>query len=292
MTVSLLSVIDSKFNTFSKGQKKIAKFVTERYETAAFMTAAKLGETVNVSESTVVRFATELGYKGYPEFQKELQDLIRSKLTGVQRIDVFDARTRGENIVENTMKYDSQLLMNTMQAVSKEHFDNSVKAIMNAKKIYILGVRSAAFLAGFLSYYFKLIFDNVVLIDVSSDSDIYEDIFRIGKDDVCIAISMPRYSALTIRAVRFMKDRNVNIIAITDNANAPIAKLSDYVLEAKSGMASIVDSLVAPLSLLNALIAAITLEKGESLKQDYEALEAIWDEYEVYDKIEENISDD
>lgn len=292
MTVSLLSVIDSKFNTFSKGQKKIAKFVTERYETAAFMTAAKLGETVNVSESTVVRFATELGYKGYPEFQKELQDLIRSKLTGVQRIDVFDARTRGENIVENTMKYDSQLLMNTMQAVSKEHFDNSVKAIMNAKKIYILGVRSAAFLAGFLSYYFKLIFDNVVLIDVSSDSDIYEDIFRIGKDDVCIAISMPRYSALTIRAVRFMKDRNVNIIAITDNANAPIAKLSDYVLEAKSGMASIVDSLVAPLSLLNALIAAITLEKGESLKQDYEALEAIWDEYEVYDKIEETISDD
>lgn len=292
MTVSLLSVIDSKFDSFSKGQKKIAKFVTERYETAAFMTAAKLGETVNVSESTVVRFATELGYKGYPEFQKDLQDLIRSKLTGVQRIDVFDARTRGENIVENTMKYDSQLLMNTMQAVSKEHFDNSVKAIMNAKKIYILGVRSAAFLAGFLSYYFKLIFDNVVLIDVSSDSDIYEDIFRIGKDDVCIAISMPRYSALTIRAVRFMKDRNVNVIAITDNANAPIAKLSDYVLEAKSGIASIVDSLVAPLSLLNALIAAITLEKGESLKRDYEALEAIWDEYEVYDKIEETANDD
>lgn len=292
MTVSLLSVIDSKFETFSKGQKKIAKFVTERYETAAFMTAAKLGETVDVSESTVVRFATELGYKGYPEFQKDLQDLIRSKLTGVQRIDVFDARTRGENIVENTMKYDSQLLMNTMQAVSKEHFDNSVKAIMNAKKIYILGVRSAAFLAGFLSYYFKLIFDNVVLIDVSSDSDIYEDIFRIGKDDVCIAISMPRYSALTIRAVRFMKDRNVKVIAITDNANAPIAKLSDYVLEAKSGMASIVDSLVAPLSLLNSLIAAITLEKGEALKSDYEALEAIWDEYEVYDKIEENANDD
>lgn len=292
MTVSLLSVIDSKFDKFSKGQKKIAAYVTEHYEIAAFMTAAKLGETVNVSESTVVRFATELGYKGYPDFQKDLQDLIRSKLTGVQRIDVFDARTKGENIVENTMKYDSQLLMNTMQSVSKENFDNSVKAIMNAKKIYILGVRSAAFLAGFLSYYFKLIFDNVVLIDVSSDSDIYEDIFRIGKDDVCIAISMPRYSALTIRAVRFMKDRNVNVIAITDNSNAPIAKMSDFVLEAKSGMASIVDSLVAPLSLLNALIAAITLEKGEELRKDYETLEAIWDEYEVYDKIEEITNDD
>ena len=159
MTVSLLSIIDSKFDTFSKGQKKIAKFVAERYETAAFMTAAKLGETVNVSESTVVRFATELGYKGYPEFQRDLQDLIRSKLTGVQRIDVFDARTRGENIVENTMKNDSQLLVNTMQSVSEEHFNASVKTIMQAKKIYILGVRSAAFLAGFLSYYFKLIFD-------------------------------------------------------------------------------------------------------------------------------------
>lgn len=287
MTVSLLSVIDSKFDTFSKGQKKIAKFVAEHYETAAFMTAAKMGETVKVSESTVVRFATELGYKGYPEFQKDLQDLIRSKLTGVQRIDVFDARTKGENIVENTMKNDSQLLINTMQAVSKENFDASVKTIMNAKKIYILGVRSAAFLAGFLSYYFKLIFDNVVLINVSSDSELYEEIFRINKDDVCIAISMPRYSALTIRAVRFMKDRGVNVIAITDNINAPIARMSDYVLEAKSGMASIVDSLVAPLSLLNALIAAITLEKGAELRENYEALEQIWDQYEVYDKFEE-----
>lgn len=292
MTVSLLSVIDNKFDTFSKGQKKIAKYITEHYEIAAYMTAAKLGETVKVSESTVVRFATELGYKGYPEFQKDLQDLIRSKLTGVQRIDVFDARTRGENIVENTMKHDSQLLINTMQSVSKEHFDNSVKAIMNAKKIYILGVRSAAFLAGFLSYYFKLIFDNVVLINVSSDSDIYEEIFRIDKDDVCIAISMPRYSKLTIRAVRFMKERGVNVIAITDNVNAPIARMSDYVLEAKSGMVSIVDSLIAPLSLLNALIAAITLEKGEDLRRDYETLEAIWDEHEVYDKIGETLYDD
>lgn len=292
MTVSLLSVIDNKFDTFSKGQKKIAKFVTEHYEIAAFMTAAKLGETVNVSESTVVRFATELGYKGYPEFQKDLQDLIRSKLTGVQRIDVFDARTKGENIIENTMKHDSQLLMNTMQSVSKEHFDNSVKSIMKAKKIYILGVRSAAFLAGFLSYYFKLIFDNVVLINVSSDSDIYEEIFRIDKEDVCIAISMPRYSKLTIRAVRFMKDRGATVIAITDNINAPIARMSDYVLEAKSGMVSIVDSLVAPLSLLNTLIAAITLEKGDELRRDYETLEAIWDEHEVYDKIGETLIDD
>ncbi len=292
MTVSLLSVIDNKFDTFSKGQKKIAKYITEHYEIAAFMTASRLGETVKVSESTVVRFATELGYKGYPEFQKDLQDLIRSKLTGVQRIDVFDARTKGENIVENTMKHDSQLLMNTMQSVSEDSFHNSVKTIMNAKKIYILGVRSAAFLAGFLSYYFKLIFDNVVLINVSSDSDIYEEIFRISKDDVCIAISMPRYSKLTIRAVRFMKDRGANVIAITDNVNAPIARMSDHVLETKSGMVSIVDSLVAPLSLLNALIAAITLEKGDELRRDYETLEAIWDEHEVYDKIGETLNDD
>lgn len=292
MTVSLLSIIDSKFDKFSKGQKKIARYVTEHYETAAFMTAAKMGETVDVSESTVVRFATELGYKGYPEFQKDLQDLIRSKLTGIQRIDVFDARTRGENIVENTMKNDSQLLLNTLQTVSQENFDASVKAIMNAKKIYILGVRSASFLAGFLSYYFKLIFDNVVLIDVSSDSEIYEEIFRINKGDVCIAISMPRYSKLTIRAVRFMKDRGIEVIAITDNANAPIARMSDYVLEAKSGMASIVDSLVAPLSLMNALIAAITLEKGEELRENYEALEKIWDQYEVYDKFEETSEND
>ncbi len=290
MTVSLLSIIDSKFDSFSKGQKKIAKFVSERYETAAFMTAARLGETVNVSESTVVRFATELGYKGYPEFQRDLQDLIRSKLTGIQRIDVFDAKSKGENFVESTMKNDSQLLMNTMQAVSKEHFDLSVKAIMNAKKIYILGVRSASFLAGFLNYYFKLIFDNVVLINNSSDSEIYEQIFRINKDDVCIAISMPRYSKLTIRAVDFMNDRGVKVIAITDNVNAPIARMSDYVLEAKSGIVSIVDSLVAPLSLLNALIAAITLEKGDELRENYKALEKIWDENEVYDKFEETVN--
>ncbi len=292
MTVSLLSVIDSKFDTFSKGQKKIAKFVAERYETAAFMTAAKLGETVNVSESTVVRFATELGYKGYPEFQRDLQDLIRSKLTGVQRIDVFDAKTKGTDVIDSTIKNDSQLLASTMQAVSREHFDASVKAIMKAKKIYILGVRSASFLAGFLNYYFKLIFDNVVLINNSSDSEIYEQIFRIGKEDVCIAISMPRYSKLTIRSVKFMKDRDVKVIAITDNANAPIARMSDYVLEAKSGIASIVDSLVAPLSLLNALIAAITLEKGDELRENYEALEEIWDEHGVYDKFEETANND
>ena len=292
MTVSILSIIDSKFDTFSKGQKKIAKFITEHYETASFMTAAKLGETVNVSESTVVRFATELGYKGYPEFQKDLQDLIRSKLTGVQRIDVFDAKTKGENVVEATMKYDSQLLINTMQAVNKDNFDKSVTSIMNAKKIYILGLRSASFLAGFLNYYFKLIFDNVVLINNSSDSEIYEQIFRINKDDVCIAISMPRYSKLTIRAVDFMKERGVKVIAITDNINAPIARMSDHVLQAKSGMASIVDSLVAPLSLLNALIAAITLKKGVKLREDYKELEKIWDENGVYDKFEESARND
>ncbi len=291
MTSSLLSKINQRFDKMSKGQKKIAKYVMEHYDTAAFMTAAKLGETVRISESTVVRFATELGCKGYPEFQKELRDMVRSKLTGIQRIDVFDAMTNGEDVIEKTLKSDTQLINNTLQSVSPETFEKSVDAIVSAKKIYIIGMRSASFLAGFLSYYLKRIFDNVELVNVSSDIEIYENVFRAEEGDVCIAISMPRYSKLTIRAVNFLRERKVKIIGITDNEDAPLGLVSDYVLVAKSGITSIVDSLVAPLSLLNALIGAITLKMADSLRENYILLENIWDNYEVYEKLEEDTDD-
>lgn len=287
MPISVFKLIEEKYDTFSKGHKKIAKYILEHYETASFMTAAKLGKAVDISESTVVRFASELGFKGYPEFQDQMQKILREKLTGVQRIDVAKSQMNSINVLDNMLNSDANRIIQTLHYVSKEDFDKAIDIVCSAKTIYILGVRSSSFLAGFLKYYFKLIFDSVILVDVSSDSEIYEQIFRISENDVCIAFTFPRYSSQSINAVKFMKDRDVKVIAFTDKRTSPIAKYADCLLLAQSDMVSVADSIVAPMSLVNAMIVAVTLKKGDEVKTNYASLERIWDEYHVYDKIEE-----
>lgn len=280
----LLHKINDKMSHFSKGQKLIANFITSQYDKAAFMTAAKLGEVVGVSESTVVRFAIELGYDGYPKLQKVLQELIKSKLTSVQRIEVASTRIGDENILKNVLHSDIEKIKATLEQFDLDSFDNAVECILNANRIYILGVRSAAPLASFLGFYFNLIFDNIRLVHTTSVSEMFEQIVRVNKDDVVIGISFPRYSARTIKALEFVKKQGASVIAITDSTESPLAEKADHSLIARSDMASFVDSLVAPLSVINALIVAVGMRRKEMVYETFERLEQIWDEYNVYEK--------
>lgn len=280
----IFSKIDINNKKLSKGHKKLVQYISTNYDKAAFMTASKLGEKVGVSESTVVRFATEMGFKGYPELQKELQQMIKSKLTAVQRMEVSSNLIGEDNAIKKVLNGDIELIRDTLEIVSDAKFKKAVEMINNARKIYILGVRSSAALASFLYFYLNLVFENVVLIDTSSGSEMFEQMFRINEDDVCVAISFPRYSKQTINALRFISDRGTNIISITDSAVSPIAEFSNALLVAKSDIVSVVDSLVAPLSLINALIVALTFSRREEVYNNFNKLEGIWDEYQVYDK--------
>ena len=280
----IFSKIDLNNKKLSKGHKKLVQYISINYDKAAFMTASKLGEIVGVSESTVVRFATEMGFKGYPELQKELQQMIKSKLTAVQRMEVSSNLIGDDSAIKKVLNGDIELIRNTLETVSDSEFQNAVETINNARKIYILGVRSSAALASFLHFYLNLVFENVVLIDTSSGSEMFEQMFRINEDDVCVAISFPRYSKQTINALRFISDRGTKIISITDSAVSPIAEFSNTLLVAKSDIVSVVDSLVAPLSLINALIVALTFSRREEVYNNFNKLESIWDEYQVYDK--------
>ena len=280
----ILSKVDIKNKKLSKGHKKLVAYITENYDKAAFMTASKLGEKVGVSESTVVRFATEMGFKGYPELQKELQQMIKSKLTAVQRMEVSSTLIGEQDAIKKVLNGDIELIRNTLEHISTEEFTKAVETINNARKIYILGVRSSAALASFLYFYLNPVFENVVLIDTSSGSEMFEQMFRISEEDVCVAISFPRYSKQTINALRFINDRGTKIIAITDSSDSPIAEYADNILVAKSDMVSVVDSLVAPLSLINALIVAVTFSRRDEVYNNFNKLESIWDEYQVYDK--------
>lgn len=278
------SNVDLSTKKLSKGHKKLIKYISENYDKAAFMTASKLGENVGVSESTVVRFATEMGFKGYPELQKELQQMIKSKLTAVQRMEVSSNLIGEDDAIKKVLNGDIELIRDTLESVSDVEFKNAVETINKAKKIYILGVRSSAALASFLYFYLNPVFENVVLVDTSSGSEMFEQMFRISEDDVCVAISFPRYSKQTINALRFINDRGTKIIAITDSVVSPIAEFADTLLVAKSDIVSVVDSLVAPLSLINALIVALTFSRREEVYNNFNKLESIWDEYQVYDK--------
>ncbi|MGN1139169.1 MAG: MurR/RpiR family transcriptional regulator [Ruminococcus sp.] len=284
MIEHLLTRIEMNMNTFSKGQKRIANYIEEHYDTAAFMTAAKLGKTVGVSESTVVRFANELGYEGYPKLQKAMQEMIRDKLTSVQRIDVTTTRIGNNHVLDAIMNQDIDKIRRTLEETSREDFEKAVKSIVKAKRIYIFGVRSTASLAQFLGYYFGLIFDNVRVITDTSKTHTYEQLFRIEKDDVMIGISFPRYSTMAVEAMSLARDRGANSIAITDSMVSPLVSAADEVLLARSDMASVVDSLVAPLSLINALIVATVLEKKEEVTDTFKELELIWNHQGVYDK--------
>lgn len=291
MNEPLLAKMDESIRRLSKGHKKIAAYIKENYDKAAFMTAAALGKKVGVSESTVVRFATELGFKGYPELQRALQQMIKSKLTAVQRMEVSQTLIGDGDIINSVLTGDIELIRETAERTSRDDFKHALAEINRAKRIYILGVRSSAALASFLAFYFNLVFDSVVLVDTSSASEMFEQMFRIDENDVCIAISFPRYSKQTVNAMRFIADRKAKIIAITDTDKSPIASFADYLLVARSDMASVVDSLTAPLSLINALIVGVTLSRREEVYDNFNKLEGIWDEYQVYEKTEELASD-
>ena len=280
----MLLRIQSSMPTFSKGHRAIGKYIVENYDKAAFMTACKLGQAVGVSESTVVRFATELGYNGYPKLQKALQELIRAKLTSVQRIQASSGRINEDEVLKNVILSDIDKLRLTLEDIKKDDFQSAVSAILEAENIYILGVRSSASLAGFLGFYFNLIFDNMRLVNTSSVSEMFEQMLRVKKGDVVIGISFPRYSRRTVRALQYAKDRGAAVVAITDTLTSPLTDHSDYNLIAKSDMVSFVDSLVAPLSVINALIVAIGLRKKDEVFSVFEELENIWDEYDVYEK--------
>ena len=286
MSKDILSVIQGNMGDFSKGQRLIAHFILDYYDKAAFMTASKLGRTVNVSESTVVRFAAELGYDGYPAMQKALQEMFRSKLTSVQRIEVSNDRIGNQDILSIVMQSDIEKIRMTLEETDREQFEGAVDAIVSARHIYILGVRSAAALSSFLGFYFNLIFDNVTMVSATSTSEIFEQLLRIGPGDVILGVSFPRYSRRTVKAMEFSRNRGAETIAITDSETSPLTATATLTLLAKSDMASFVDSLVAPLSLVNALIVSIGRRKNEDLSQTFAALEQMWDEYEVYEKVE------
>lgn len=284
MITHLLTRIDLCMHSFSKGQKRIAHYIEEHYDKAAFMTASKLGETVGVSESTVVRFATELGYEGYPKLQKAMQEMIRNKLTSVQRIEVTTTRIGNDNVLDSVLNQDIEKIRRTIEETSHEDFNRAVDEICNAKRIYIFGVRSTAAIANFLAYYFELIFDNVRVVNTTSSASAYEHIFRISENDVMIGISFPRYSSMAVEAMDFARSRGAHAIAITDSMASPLVQSADSILIARSDMASIVDSLVAPLSLINALIVATVLKKKEEVSENFRQLEEVWNKNGVYTK--------
>lgn len=288
MNHDLLLEIQTKYHTFSKGQRYIANYILEHYDKAAFMTASKLGEIAGVSESTVVRFASELGYDGYPQLQKALQEMIRNKLTSVQRIEVTNNRLGGGDVLEKVFNADIEKIKKTLSEISREDFEGAVDSIVEAKKIYILGVRSASSLAGFLGFYFNLIFDNVKLVHTTSVSEMFEQILRVQPGDVVLGISFPRYSSRTVKAMKFASDRGATVISITDSKLSPLYQFSKFNLLAISDMASFVDSLVAPLSLINALIVAVGMKRQNDVYNTFAELERIWDEYEVYEKVDDN----
>ena len=288
----LLQKIDEKYPRLSKGQKKLADYIRQEYDKAAFLTAAKMGEVVGVSESTVVRFAMTLGYKGYPEFQKALEELVRTKLNSIQRMEVTYGRISQGEILTSVLQADIEKIKLTMGSMDQEAFEMAVDTILKAKRIYVIGIRSCAPLASFLSYYLQLICEDVTLVNTNSSSEIFEQLIRIGQDDVVIGISFPRYSMRTLKALEFANNRNAKVITLTDSVHSPMNLYSSCNLIARSDMASIVDSLVAPLSVINALVVALCMKKQKEVVATLETLEQIWDEYQVYSKDELNMVTD
>ena len=284
MKQDLLKEIQDRLSTMSKGQRAIGHFIVHNYDMAAFMTAARLGTQVGVSESTVVRFAIAMGYEGYPELQDSLRELIRNKLTAVQRIEITNERMGDGNILSRVLSSDIDKIKHTMDTVDRAAFESAIDHLVGARRIYIIGMRSSSVLSNFIYYYFRLIFDNVTLVQTTSGSEIFEQMLRIGEQDAVFAASFPRYSRRIVNAVDYARSQGAKIIALTDSAMSPIAVNADSLLLALSDMASFVDSLVAPLSLVNALIVAIAKRKQEEIGDTFKRLEEIWDEYEVYDK--------
>ena len=288
MTKDVLHTIQASTPELSKGQKRIAAYILSDYDKAAFMTASKLGKLVGVSESTVVRFASQLGYDGYPAMQRALQEIVRSKLTSIQRIQASNDTLFSADVVASVLHRDMDTIRQAIEGIDRSAFEMVVDKLMSARHIYILGVRSSSFLAGYLHFYFHLIFDNVMLVTSNSAGDILERILRIGPGDVLVGISFPRYSQSTVKGVRYAHDRGADVVSITDSELSPLYPLSSVALMARSDMISFVDSLVAPFSLLNALIVAAGHRKNADIAQIFDRLENIWDEYGVFGRSDES----
>ena len=286
MTADILSCIHNKMDGFSKGQKRIASYILESYDKAAFQTAGTLGRTVKVSESTVVRFAAELGYDGYPAMQKALQEMVLNRLTTVQRIEVTSERLGEQDIVSTILQTDIDKLRATQERIDRQAFSGAVNALLAARRIYILGVRSSAALASFLGYYLKYMFDDVRVVSGASESEMFEKIVRVAPQDAVVGISFPRYSTATSKALQYCASAGAQVIALTDCESAPIAQSANYLLTAKSDMMSLVDSLVAPMSLINALIVAVASRRKQEVRDTFDHLESVWDRYGVYEKVD------
>ena len=291
-TNDLLNRINNKYSRMSKGQKLLAAYITDNYDKAVFLTAAKMGKTVGVSESTVVRFATCLGYKGYPEFQNALEELVRNKLNSVQRMEVTYGHINQSEILESVLSSDADKIKSTLEKMDHSAFELAVDTILSARKIYIVGIRSCAPLASFLAFYLNLMFDDVHLLQTNNSSELFEQMLRIDEEDVIIGISFPRYSMRTLKALEFANNRNAKVITLTDSVHSPMNLYSSCNLIADSDMASIVDSLVAPLSVINALIVALCMKKQKAVAGTLTTLEEIWEEYQVYEKDEIDYIDD
>ncbi|MCD8038595.1 MAG: MurR/RpiR family transcriptional regulator [Lachnospiraceae bacterium] len=287
-----ISRINDKFNRMSKSHKKIAEYIIDHYEQAAFMTAAKLGKTVGISESTVVRFAYALGYEGYPEFQEALAEWVKDKLNSVQKIGAKYGKSTQSEILTSVLNADIEKIDDTIDHVDPQAFEAAVDIILNAKHVYIIGLRSCKPLAEFLHFYLNMIRSDVILLDSTSTSEIFEQMLRIDERDAIIGISFPRYSMRTLKAMEMANDRNAKVITITDTIHSPMCLYSSCNLMARSDMVSIVDSLVAPLSMINALVVALCLKRPNEVKQNLEALEYAWDNYQVYLKDEINFIDE
>lgn len=287
MKRNLIAMIEEGMPTFSKGQKRIANYILEHYDKAAYMTASKMGALVGVSESTVVRFAIELGFDGYPDMQKSLQELIRMKLTSVQRVEVTNSLIGEGDVLDKILISDAEKIRHTLEEIDREAFEAAVDKIVAADKIYIIGVRSSSSLAGFLNFNFRMMFDNVKFVQTTSGSEMFEQIMSIGERDVMIAISFPRYSKRIVNAVEYAHNAGADVISLTDSHQSPIAGMADQLLLARSDLVSFVDSLVAPLSIINAIIVAVSRKKMDDIRVRFDKLEKIWDEYEVYDKAQE-----
>ncbi len=283
MRDDLLQRMEREMDSFSKGQRQIATYIINHYEKSAYMTASKLGAAVNVSESTVVRFAIELGFAGYPEFQRAMQNIIRNRLKSFQRIEVTNHLIGGGDVLEKVLTSDVDKIKHTLDTIDREAFDGAVDQLIAAKNIYVFGVRSSFALATTLSYSLRMVFDNVHLIQSTSGSEVFEQMLGIGQDDVLIAISFPRYSKRVVNAVEFAHHAGADVVALTDSAAAPIAAYANQLLTAQSDMASFMDSLVAPLSIINALIVALSRKRQEDVTERLRKLEQIWEDYEVYD---------
>lgn len=288
----LITRMNEYYGSMSKGQKKLASYITSNYDAAVFMTAAKLGRTVGVSESTAVRFATLLGYDGFPEFHKALEEVVKEKLRAVSRIEIKSSEMTKTEVLETVMRSDANKINQTLENLSKSAFEEAVDSIMSARRIYVIGIRTCLPLAQFLGFYLNLLFEDVCIVGTNNASEIFEQMININKLDVLIGISFPRYSMRTLKAMEFANDRNAKVISITDDKNSPLNLYSSCNLIARSDMATVVDSLVAPLSVINALIVSLCMKKPDEVTGKLDMLERLWEDYQVYANDEINLPEE